>query len=262
MGEIFSGVSSLIQAELDIETAAIEKRYDAEVSAAEGNSYKVKQLEKKKEEDLAKAKNEANRKMFAMQVIQAVAQTAQNALSAYGSAAAIPIVGYIMAPIAAAMAVAAGAIQIAAIKKQQQASEAQGYAEGGFTRKGAVNEPAGIVHAGEWVASQKLVNSPQTRPIINALERAQRTNTLGSLTAADASAQAQPVIIQQADPTATEAVIQNAAELAQMRSVIAKLNRRLNEPFVTVNTVTGDKGIQKAQSEYDRLMKNKSPKRD
>lgn len=261
MGEIFSGVSSLIQAELDIETAAIEKRYDAEVSAAEGNSYKVKQLEKQKEEDLAKAKNEANKKMFAMQVIQAVAQTAQNALSAYGSAAAIPMIGYIMAPIAASMAVAAGMIQIAAIKKQQQASEAQGYAEGGFTKPGAVDEPAGIVHAGEWVASQRLVNSPQTRPIINALERAQRTNTLGSLTAADASAQAQPVIIQQADPTATEAVLQNAAELAQMRSVIARLNRRLNEPFVTVNTVTGDKGIQKAQDEYSRLLKNKSPKK-
>ena len=32
------------------------------------------------------------------------------------------------------MAVAAGAMQVAAIKKQQQASQAQGYGEGGFTR--------------------------------------------------------------------------------------------------------------------------------
>ena len=67
---------------------------------------------------------------------------------------------FIIAPIAAAMAVAAGAMQVAAIKKQQQASQAQGYGEGGFTRKGRADEVAGVVHAGEWVASQKLVASP------------------------------------------------------------------------------------------------------
>ena len=39
-----------------------------------------------------------------------------------------------------------------------------------------------------------------------------------------------------------------------------RLNERLSEPFVTVNTVTGDYGMQKAQDEYDRLIKNKSPK--
>ena len=127
MSAIFSQLSSLMQAELEMQTAAINKRYDAEISRAEGNTYKVKKLEKEKEKELAKAKKEANRKMFAMQVIQAVAQTATNALNAYGSAAAVPVVGYILAPIAAAMAVAAGAIQIAAIKKQQQASEAQGW---------------------------------------------------------------------------------------------------------------------------------------
>ena len=134
MSAIFSQISSIVQSNMEMETAAIEKRYDKEISLAEGNPYKVKKLEQDKENEIARAKNEANRKMFAMQVIQAVAQTAQNALAAYGSAAAIPIVGYIMAPIAAAMAVAAGAVQIAAIKKQQQASEAQGYAAGGFAR--------------------------------------------------------------------------------------------------------------------------------
>ena len=75
------------------------------------------------------------------------------------------------------MAVAAGAMQVAAIKKQQ-ASQAQGYGEGGFTRKGRADEVAGVVHAGEWVASQKLVASPVARPLIEALDYAQRTNTM------------------------------------------------------------------------------------
>lgn len=271
MGEIFSGVSSLVQAELEKETAAINARYSAEISAAEGNNYKVAKLEKEKQAALAKAKNEANKKLFAMQVIQAVAQTAQNAISAYGSAAAIPVVGYIMAPIAAAMAIAAGMIQIAAIKKQQQASEAQGYAQGGFTPQGRVNEEVGVVHAGEWVASQKLLASPVARPLINALDYAQRTNTIGSLRADDVSRaiapnvvstqQVQPVVVQApTDNVALAALAQSAAVLSKYEETMNRLSQRLNEPFVTVNTVTGDTGIKQAQDEYDTLMRNKSPK--
>lgn len=266
MGAIFSSLSSLIQAELEIETAAIEKRYDKEISAAEGNSYKVKKLEAQKEKEIAKAKNEANRKMFAMQVIQAVAQTAQNAISAYGSAAAIPVIGYILAPIAAGMAVAAGMIQIAAIKKQQQASEAQGYSAGGFTPDGRSDEPVGIVHAGEWVASQKLVKSPKTRPIIEALEYAQRTNTIGSLAAADVSRSiTAPMLLasqpqQSIQPNVIVNVPTQTSSNTKIEQTLDRLNERLNEPFVTVATVTGDKGINKAQDDYERLLRNKSPK--
>lgn len=271
MSSIFSGMTSLIQAELEIQTAAIEKRYDKEISQAEGNNYKVKKLEEQKQKELAKKKNEANKKMFAMQVIQAVAQTAQNAISAYGSAAAIPLVGYILAPVAAAMAVAAGAIQIAAIKKQQQASESQGYAKGGFTPKGSKFQEVGVVHAGEWVASQEMLANPVARPIINALDYAQRTNTIGSLRADDVSRtiapasyttpNQQPIVVQQhSDVLATAAIVQNTKALKDYTQIMDMLKVRLDEPFVTVNTVTGESGIKKAQDEYLTLMRNKSPK--
>lgn len=272
MSSIFSGMTSLIQAELEIQTAAIEKRYDKEISQAEGNNYKVKKLEEQKQKELAKKKNEANKKMFAMQVIQAVAQTAQNAISAYGSAAAIPLVGYILAPVAAAMAVAAGAIQIAAIKKQQQASESQGYAKGGFTPKGSKFQEVGVVHAGEWVASQEMLANPVARPIINALDYAQRTNTIGSLRADDVSRtiapvaystpqQQQPIIVQQqSDGLATAAIVQNTKAMQSYADTMKQLEKRLSEPFVTVNTVTGDTGIKQAQDEYSILMRNKTPK--
>ena len=272
MSSIFSGMTSLIQAELEIQTAAIEKRYDKEISQAEGNNYKVKKLEEQKQKELAKKKNEANKKMFAMQVIQAVAQTAQNAISAYGSAAAIPLVGYILAPVAAAMAVAAGAIQIAAIKKQQQASESQGYAKGGFTPNGSKYEEVGVVHAGEWVASQEMLANPVARPIINALDYAQRTNTIGSLRADDVSRtiapvaystpqKQQPIIVQQqSDGLATAAIVQNTKAMQSYADTMKQLEKRLSEPFVTVNTVTGDTGIKQAQDEYSILMRNKTPK--
>lgn len=68
---------------MEIETAAIEKRYEGEVSMAEGNKYKTKQLEKQKQKEVA-----------------------------------------------------------------------------------------GVVHAGEWVASQRLLASPVARPLIEALDYA------------------------------------------------------------------------------------------
>lgn len=267
MGAIFSSLTSLVQAELELQTASIEKRYEKEISAAEGNSYRVKKLEKEKEREIARAKEEANRKMFAMQVIQAIAQTAQNAISAYGDGLQIGgLAGLILAPIAASMAVAAGMIQIAAIKKQQQASAAQGYSTGGFTPDGKVDEPVGIVHAGEWVASQKLVKSPRTRPLIEALDYAQRNNTIGSLKAADVSRSiTAPMVLaqQSASPQIVMAQSQPTVVVEQNREYADTMRRladRLTEPFVTVATVTGDKGINKAQEEYDRLMRNKKPK--
>ena len=170
------------------------------------------------------------------------------------------------------MAVAAGALQIAAIKKQQQASEATGYQKGGFTKAGRKDEVAGVVHAGEWVASQALVNSPEARPLINALDYAQRPNTIASLKAEDVSRTiTAPAVIaerlssqgtigsavRQSLPSATK---RDERQNNTLADTLARLTSRLDEPFVTVNTVTGDAGIKKAQDEYEQLMKNKTPK--
>lgn len=269
MSSIFQQMTSLIQAETEIQVAAIEKRYKTEISNAEGNNYIVKKLEKQKETEIAKVKTEANKKMFKMQVMQAVAQTATSAINAYSSAAAVPLVGYILAPIAAASAIAAGMLQVAAIKKQQEASAAQGYAKGGFTGDGGKYEVAGVVHKGEWVASQELLKSPVARPMIEALDYAQRTNTIGSLRSEDVSRSivAPRVYAQSAAPSPT-VIVQPASHDAQSEieamkeyaEVIRQLKQRLDEPFVTVNTVTGDTGIKQAQDEYEQLIRNKSPK--
>ena len=268
MSSVFQQMTTIVQAELEIQTAAINKKYEREISLAEGNNYKIKKLERQKEKEIARAKNEANRKMFAMQVIQAVAQTAQNAISAYGSAAAIPVVGYVLAPIAAAMAVAAGMLQVAAIKKQQQASEAQGYATGGFTPEGAEDKPVGVVHAGEWVASQKLVKNPVTRPLLEALDYAQRTNTIGSLTATEVSqAITAPAVLAQsavrAQQVPQKVIVQNNPSPtpdAGLTETIERLRKRLEEPFLTVNSVTGETGMKQAEEEYEKLIRNKTPK--
>ena len=86
---------------------------------------------------------------------------------------------------------------------------------------------------------------------------------MGVLSASDVSRQiTAPTVIAQAsqDGRLERTLAATATAVAAYSSTMESLNQRLNEPFVTVNTVTGDKGIMKAQEEYDQLMKNKTPK--
>lgn len=47
-----------------------------------------------------------------------------------------------------------------------------GFAAGGYTGKGHKYQPAGLVHKGEWVAPQHMVEDPKYKPVILGLERA------------------------------------------------------------------------------------------
>lgn len=272
IGDCVSAVSAVVgagmqiatefaRAEAEIQIKAIEKRYDREISLAQGNSYKVKKLEEKKEKETAKVKNEASKKQYAMQIVQAIAQSLVAGLNAYSSTMAIPIVGPALAPAAMAVALAMGATQVALLKKQQQAAAAQGYSKGGFTKPGPVDEPAGVVHAGEWVASQKLLANPVARPMIDALDHAQRTNTIGSLRPDDVSRSitANNSLARIAEGDGSSALMVAAA--VRMSQTVDNLTDRLNEPFVTINTVTGDLGIKQAEDEYKRLVNNITPKK-
>lgn len=133
---------------------------------------------------------------------------------------------------------------------------------GGFTREGAVDEVAGVVHAGEWVASQKLVRDPRTRPILEALDYAQRTNTIGSLSAEDVSSTITAPAVLAKSSLASQSIPQRVvvennvdsssvvtSSLERYADTIDRLNKRLDEPFFTVNSVTGENGMQKAQEE-------------
>lgn len=268
-------MSELSQASADLEVARAEKKYDREIELAEGNTYKTKKLEKEKEAQIAKIKNEASRKQYAMKITEAIANTAVNALKAYGSAQELPWpMSIIVGALAAGMATEQGVAQVAILKKQQQLAQTQGYAEGGFTRPGRRDEVAGVVHAGEWVASQSLVNNPKTRPLIEALDYAQRNNTIGSITSTDVSRSISAPMLLAAQPsTPTQVIVNNNTDQdmadvikslstlhAPLSASISRLNERLDEPFVTVNTITGDHGINRAQEQYDQLMRNKSPK--
>ena len=261
----FQMAAEFAEEESKIAQAEITKRYDHEIKLAQGNSYLVKKLEKEKEEKIAEEKNKASQKEYRMKIFSAVAQTASNAIAGYGAGlqAGFPMALW-LAPMLAGLAVAQGAVQVALLTKQQQAAAASGYSEGGFTKPGEKEEVAGVVHAGEWVASQRLLKSPVTRPVIDWLERAQRTNTIGSLTPVDASrivTSASGMRTNGEQPGKPQVIVREIpadSSSDRLGEVVSRLAQRLDEPFVTVNTMTGDAGILRAQDEYRKYIANKN----
>lgn len=257
MGEIFSGLSDLIDAEVTLQEQKINKKYEAELKAAEGNAAETERIEAEKEKEIAAMKNEAEEKKYGMQIASTIAQTAISAVNAYSSAAAIPVVGFIMAPIAAAMAVAAGGIQLATLKKQHEAAMAQGYASGGYTMPGSKYQPAGIVHAGEWVASQELLANPTAAATIAQLDQAQRTNTIGQLSKPSPSLTSSKVDASTGQSTSLQ---RDDAPGMNVRESLDRLNKTLDGGIYAATLMTGDKGIVRAQRRYNQLVKNKSAK--
>lgn len=264
-GAAFSSISSMMgaasaysQACSDLEVAKIQANYDKQISAAGNNSAKKKRLEAKRDKEISAAKTKANKKSMKIEMAQAVASTAMAAINAYSSAAAIPTVGYIIAPIAAGLATAAGMLQIATIKKQHQA-EAAGYYEGGFTGPGHWKKEAGVVHAGEFVANHNAVNNPQLLPALQLIDAAQRNNTVASLTAQDVSramgtgsaAVVAPVVNVNADNELVGASLDNVS------STIERLNEQLNLGIKSYVVITGPDGFDRKWSQYQKMKSNK-----
>lgn len=264
-GAAFSSISSMMgaasaysQACSDLEVAKIQANYDKQISAAGNNSAKKKRLEAKRDKEISAAKTKANKKAMKIEIAQAIASTAMAAINAYSSAAAIKGVGWIMAPIAAGLATAAGMMQIATIKKQHQA-EAAGYYEGGFTGPGHYKKEAGVVHAGEFVANHNAVNNPQLLPALQLIDAAQRNNTVASLTAQDVSramgtgsaAVVAPVVNVNADNE------QVGASLDNVSSTIERLNEQLNLGIKSYVVITGPDGFDRKWSLYQKMKSNK-----
>lgn len=255
MSNLFSSITSVIDAETNLQVHTIEDKYDQEIKAAGNNKKLVEQLEQEKQDEIAKINTEAAKKKFNMQVIETVATGIQSAVSAWSAGWQTGAAGMVLAPVFMAMSLAATGFQIAALKKQRDLALAQGYATGGYTRPGGKYEPAGIVHAGEWVASQELLANPTAAATIAALDEAQRTNTIGMLSKPSHTSSYSPVVQQQlAGPSAT------LSQSSKESDVLDRLNKTLNDGIYAATLMTGDRGIVRAQKRYDQLMKNKAKK--
>ena len=137
---------------------------------------------------------------------------------------------------------------------------------GGFTPSGDWNQPQGIVHSNEFVANRFAVANPNLRPIFDAIDVAQRSGNVGNLTAEDIAAVAGsgkstrtvPAKAPAASATTTTNDPAMVAMLIECTRVLRKLKNRLDAPLVAETYVTGKRGINQAQKEYQKLNNNKS----
>jgi len=259
VNQVLSAASNYFSAQQEYETAQVQKKYEKQIKAAGNNQKKVKELQEKQQKEEADIKTKYAKRAAAIQMAQAVAQTAISAINAYSSAAAIPVVGHVLAPIAAAMAIAAGMLQIATIKKQQQAQEA-GYYEGGFTGGRRYRKEAGVVHEGEFVANHQAVNNQQLLPMFNLLDQAQRNNRVGTLRAEDVTnvmggpaAQVVTPIVNVQAPDNEELI----DTLATVRETQDRLATQLEQGIGVDIPIDGENGIYRQMKRYENLLKNK-----
>lgn len=258
INNILSAASAYAQACSDLEQAKISKNYEKQIAAAGNNSKKKKKLEEKRDKELAAAKSKANKKSMKIEIAQAIASTAMAAINAYSSAASIPVTGWVMAPIAAGMATAAGMLQIATIKKQHQA-EAAGYYEGGYTGGNRYRKEAGVVHEGEFVANHNAVNNSSIRPALDLIDRAQRSNTVGSLTADDitrslgqgSSTVVAPVVNVNNDNTEVR------QSLDGVNAAVSRLTQTLDDGIEVEVPISGRRGLHRRLQDYQRILNNK-----
>jgi hypothetical protein len=116
--------------------------------------------DEEKKKDIKKKYADVN---FAITVAQIISNTALAIMSALAQ------LGPIAGAIAAVLIGGTGLLQIGLANSQRQA--VKGLSEGGFTPPGGKEEPAGIVHKGEYVMSQEMLANPQIRYIADSLER-------------------------------------------------------------------------------------------
>lgn len=246
--------SELMQANMDLEIAKINQRYDTQLERAEGNEAETKKIESRKEAEIARVKNEYNKRAMKMQMAQLLATSAMGMLNAWVSAMKIepafliPVYGGIFSGIIAAQT----AIQVAALKKQHEA-QAAGYYSGGYTSRTAKDtDEAGVVHGNEFVVNARGVRNPAVRPVLDFIDRAQRNNYISSITPADV-AMATGIVKN------NTTIINNTADrelMTQFVSIATKLSRQLDKPIVAQTYITGKGGSEDAQKMYNKMITN------
>lgn len=162
-GERYEAIQAEIEAQeaAKAEAAAMEIQRQNEVAALEAQQLAEKAAMEAKYEADKKAANSKAAKLAKQQaIVDAIINTALSVLNALATSKPFLPMGPIMAAVAGAL----GAVQIALIAKQPT------YATGGYTGDGDVNQPAGIVHAGEYVVPQKVVRNPAAASMIETLE--------------------------------------------------------------------------------------------
>lgn len=251
VNQVMQAASSYYAAQSQYEQAVTTRKYDREIEAAGNNEKRRKKIEEQKQKELAKIKTKYNKKAMKIEIAQAFASTAMAAINSYASASKEH---WLLGAVAAAMATAAGMMQIATIKKQHAAEEA-GYYEGGFTGGSNWRKRAGVVHEGEFVVNHDGVANPNLLPILRAIDVAQRNNTIGRITPVDigmgngGTNVVTPIVNVNNDNSELD------RSISSMNETISRLNDTLAKGINADVYLDGPDGLAAKQKRFEQLTK-------
>lgn len=193
--------SNAMQGFQSAEEKSIETKYQKQIDAARKAGKDTTKIEEKKEKELAAIRAKNADSTFSVQIAMIASSTAEAAISAYASALKVPIIGPVLAPIAAAAAVTYGMSQVAQAKAARDAAKAGYYYGGwntpdgespsGYTGGTDPREVRGIFpngqpyHGQEFISNHHLTTNREMKPAFDLFDAAQRNGTAGSLTRKD-----------------------------------------------------------------------------
>lgn len=179
---LYGSITSYIGQKYDTQKAMVEARYDKEIEAAKRMGEDTTKLESKK----AKAVRQIEIKQAEAQRKSDLAQIQID--TAMAISRAMVDSPWWMKAVVAAIATANMVAQTATVNKQYDAKMASlgQFYDGGYTGDGRkYHRAVGVVHDGEFVANHNAVNNPSIRPVLDAIDYAQRNNTIASMTRDD-----------------------------------------------------------------------------
>ena len=180
---------SMVSAIQEAEIAQVEAKYDVLIQQAKNNGEDTAALEEEKENKKLEIQKKYADLDFAVKISQIIASTAVAIMQAFAQ------LGPIGGAIAAAMLTATGAAQVVMAKAERDkvknmspsktASKSSapataeralsGYAEGGYTGDGDRYEVAGVVHRGEYVVPQPIMDNPRVVDAVGTIEAIRRS---------------------------------------------------------------------------------------
>jgi hypothetical protein len=239
--KLAKGVIDLGATLYDRQLAKLDAQYKKDIAAAGDNAEAKKKIDLEYNEHKIKIQRKAAIAEKTSALFSIVIDTAKGIANAASKVITLPEIPWIIAN---------GIIQAAIVAVQPLPQ----FSKGGYTPAGGKYEPTGIVHAGEWVAPAWQVLSPQTGPMIKALEYARVNGFPGysdggspGMNSRGSGAAGSPSPLISSDP-------EMKAQLGRLSAILDRLERngvKNNWPWNDVNNMR--KGMDKLKDHEDSL---------
>lgn len=136
---------------------------------------------------------------------------------------------------------------------------------GGFTGPGEWNQPKGIVHSNEFVANRFAVQNPAVHPVLDLIDRAQRSNSIAQLSASDIASVASGRMSSSSSPSPSAVTVNPVdaellAILNRIDKTMAQATEAYQQPSPAYCWADGKGSVNEAQNLLNRIKSNANRK--